>query len=302
MSKVRPKSVGIVLAPRLGDSLQMMIVAQNLRRAGIAYRVYGDYALALADFFPGHPIFPALTMENMRSSLKEHDVNVQISHTWPFQLDAMGLPLWSAIPLPTPRINRVDQIANFCQNAFGLPTITRAIGLCVGKDKHAFREEQNRVLIHPTSSTSVREWLACRFIKLANCLRQEGFKPVIVVSAQERLVWMQRVPEDRLVPEFSRLSDLIPFVLRSGWCIGNDSGIGHLASSLGVPTLTICERGKQADVARPGWAPSRAIYPWYLPGVHLRNRYWRQAIPTSLVLAAFHKLRIQAATWTGRIE
>lgn len=90
--------------------------------------------------------------------------------------------------------------------------------------------------------------------------------------------------------------DLAHYIHASGWLIGNESGIGHLASNLGIPTLWISGRGKRLKMWRPAWSPAKVLYPWYLPGSVLRDRYWREAIPVALVMLTFAALRKAALT------
>ncbi|MCC6127581.1 MAG: hypothetical protein IT584_00035, partial [Chlamydiae bacterium] len=51
---------------------------------------------------------------------------------------------------------------------------------------------------------------------------------------------------------FSNLDLLAQYLYETGYLIGNNSELGHLASALGVPTLTLSRRKALANL----WAPS----------------------------------------------
>ncbi len=72
--------------------------------------------------------------------------------------------------------------------------------------------------------------------------------------------------------------------------IGSDSGVGHLASACGVPTVTICERMRNMRRWKPAWAEAVVAQPVWLPLRSLRRRYWKEATTVNRVLRAFHQL------------
>jgi hypothetical protein len=95
-------------------------------------------------------------------------------------------------------------------------------------------------------------------------------------------------------PVFSGLSELAAFVCESGYMIGNDSGIGHLASCLGLPTVTICRNEQSVRFWRPAWAPGRIITPskWIpnVKGLRLRDKHWKKWISVNKVFDEFLNL------------
>jgi ADP-heptose:LPS heptosyltransferase len=76
--------------------------------------------------------------------------------------------------------------------------------------------------------------------------------------------------------------------------IGNDSGIGHLASCLNLPTLIICRSKIAAPFWRPGWTSGEVILPpaWIpnLKGLRFRDKYWQKSITVPKVLKSFNLL------------
>jgi heptosyltransferase III len=96
------------------------------------------------------------------------------------------------------------------------------------------------------------------------------------------------------VPLFSGQSEMTAFICESGYMIGNDSGIGHLASCLGLPTVTICRSEQNGRFWRPSWAPGKLItpYKWIpnLKGLRWRDQHWKTWISVRRVLDNFLSL------------
>jgi heptosyltransferase-3 len=93
---------------------------------------------------------------------------------------------------------------------------------------------------------------------------------------------------------------LTRFIYESGYLVGNDSGLGHLASFLGVPTCTITRRKALAKLWAPSYTPGAVVTPppWVpnIRGLRLRDRYWQSFISVEKVLFAFDKLTIPLVT------
>lgn len=78
-----------------------------------------------------------------------------------------------------------------------------------------------RVVLHPGAGQPVREWPRDRFAALATHLAARGWQVTVL---------------DGTLPDIATLLDTLATADRF---IGNDSGPGHLAALLGVPTFTI---------------------------------------------------------------
>ena len=74
-----------------------------------------------------------------------------------------------------------------------------------------------------------------------------------VIAPHERERWRDLAALDIAAPHFANLHELACCVYESGWFIGNDSGIGHLASNLGIPSLSLFRRRRVAERWRPAW-------------------------------------------------
>ena len=95
-------------------------------------------------------------------------------------------------------------------------------------------------------------------------------------------------------PQFLNLSDLAGFIYESGWMIGNDSGIGHLASCLGIKTLTIARNHKTSSFWRPSWSMGIVVHPpiWIpnIKGIRWRDKQWQKWISVGQAVRAFKHL------------
>ena len=78
-----------------------------------------------------------------------------------------------------------------------------------------------RIAIHPGAGNKVREWPLERFAQLAENLTRDGWE----------VRWLD--------PKSRDLAHLIQSLDECDRFIGNDSGPGHLAALLGIPTFTI---------------------------------------------------------------
>jgi hypothetical protein len=124
-------------------------------------------------------------------------------------------------------------------------------------------------------------------------LRKKGFEPVWIIGPQEIGEWKQ-MKGDFEMPEFSTLDVLARYIYESGYFVGNDSGLGHLASFLEIPTLTITRRRAHAKLWAPGYTTGVIVTPnpWIpnISGFRLRDRHWQKFISTRKVLRAFDRL------------
>ena len=182
-----------------------------------------------------------------------------------------------------------DNLVTFCQTKLGIAGAVKNCGIIPPPDVIP-RRYPDRVILHPTSSRRGKNWPRSKFLKLAKKLRKRGLTPVFVVSSQEREEW----PE---APSFSTLSEMARFVAESGYMIGNDSGIGHLASALGVPTVSLFKNERTAHFWRPAFAPGAICLPrgWLpnLKGLRWRDKYWHWGLTARYVLRVFDRLRTE---------
>ena len=295
----RNQKIAFICSPRLGDTLIAFVLLNNLFRNGFAVDIYGNFAFDLKDWFPWAAIMPNLDQDKTvsndqyKSILEKYDV---ILHMYKSDMsDQIGA--WHSssyiladLPLFRAKMLLVDVQLAICEQIFHLKNLTRSNGLQplpnLTSHKHA-----KRVIIHPTSSDKLRSWPAEKFVVLAETLNSRGFQPQFILSPQERATWENLIDPKFYLPAFNSFSETASFIYESAWFIGNDSGIGHLASCLGLPTLSIMLRPNTARQWRPSWSYGEIILPpWWLITRPLKEKFWKKTISSSRVLKRFDLL------------
>lgn len=153
------------------------------------------------------------------------------------------------------------------------------------------------VAIHPTSNDPKRNWKLNQFITLAKRLKKKGFYPIFTLSKTEESLAHVIEQHQIEVRIFDSLIALAEFYTKCQYFIGNDSGPGHLASNLHVPTLTISGNPKHIAKWRPGFSTNYiATLSFPLPnfkGINLaiRDNWWQEFVSTRHVLRCFNRLR-----------
>lgn len=288
------QTIAFVMSRRLGDSLLSMIVVNNLVRNGFNVTVFGDYLFSLKKWFPWVTIQPQPSVAQAEEILRKFDV---LLHT--FNADVIGnANLWHPFVIILEqsndnflRIPYVDIQVKFCQNVLQLQNVVRENNMQFPPEL-IYRKNFQRVVIHPTSSEFFKDWLPQRFLLLAQQLRDRGLQPEFIVSSSERKDWLWIINEGFALPEFASLDAVAHWLYESGWFIGNDSGIGHLASNLGIPTVTLGMRWRIMQRWRPAWALGVVLTPprWLITRP-LKERFWKYFISVKQVLRAFQQLQ-----------
>ncbi|MCF7852107.1 MAG: hypothetical protein K9M07_02575 [Simkaniaceae bacterium] len=308
MSKAKtlyPKRIAVLSATGIGDALLMMIAAHQLAKAGHDVTLFHDQHAQFASLFdsPVHfesyPIsfdplisFDRIILENDHSK-RAHDLAAMrnqcnefiiLCHK-PSKLFQTGDFLFD------PKKSVAENIRQSLKKWIDAPTLDNGL-----KSFSHYRQYPKRVAIHPGSNDSKRNWNLTSFIAISKQLKQWDFDPIFTLGANDDLLYRQIKSYNVPIKVFPSLLDLAEYYVSSGFFIGNDSGPGHLASNLKIPTLTIS--GNSAHVAkwRPGWHIGEVVTPLIpLPnfkGLHLalRDAYWQHWIGKHRVLKAFKKL------------
>ncbi|AOB29682.1 hypothetical protein AKI39_01795 [Bordetella sp. H567] len=285
--------VALLMAPRLGDTLLMMTLAQNLAVHGRQVTVFGDYVHALREWFPTMDVRPSLPQAQARDTLAAFDCVGQMHIGWPYTLHDCHdrYFYYDAHVVVTGRgFVKLFQIRDFCRDELSLPGATTDNAL-QPLNRAAHRSSPGRIVLHPTSTEALRCWAPQHFEALGLRLLKDGYEPNFLVAPHERAEWTFLRDAGLKVPELASLSDVATLIHASGWFIGNESGLGHLASNLGVPTLSVTGRPTRTKAWRPAWATSRIVYPAYIPGGRWRDRLWRHWLSPRSVMWAFRRLQ-----------
>ena len=100
-----------------------------------------------------------------------------------------------------------------------------------------------RTLIHPGSGGAAKCWSVDRFVEVASRLKAEGKQVVFVIGEAELERWpkaeIEKLSAVGAVEAPKDLVALYSLIRTASLFIGNDSGPGHLAGIVGVPTIVI---------------------------------------------------------------
>ncbi|MEM7175202.1 MAG: glycosyltransferase family 9 protein [Chlamydiota bacterium] len=291
----------VIAAAGIGDGLMMLVAAHRLFENGYQVTLFQDTLPELASWFPYCRFANRTSLQNSLAKLDNYDLIVlqhdnrllaqtittqarqkKLSVTitfYPFYDPARHLALTKRDFVFDQRKTMVENIAISIAAYLPGSRIATDNGIAIPADLH-YRAER-RLLIHPTSTAPERTWSKKKFISLAKKLRRR-FDLVFCMHPKERAEWMALGVDPNQLPRFPTLSELAAFVYESQGVIGNDSGVGHLASNLGIPTLIIAECAKHMAMWRPGWATTNVLTPpRWIPntkGLRLRKKKWQAFI------------------------
>lgn len=308
------KKAAVICASGIGDGLLMMIAAHQLEKGGYEVTVFHDQKNSLSSLFKTsqfelHPPYDSLEkrVREFDLLLVENDHSKRAYALFSFRDEKKLKNIIFFFPTPSkkkrdcdflfnPKLPVASNIVKGCEKALYLKHVTKENGLSLPKEG-SYRKYSNRIVIHPTSNDKKRNWRASQFLRLAKKLMQEGFSTAFALSPEEREEWLFVEKEGAFLPSFKSLAEVAHYIYESGTFIGNDSGLGHLASNLKIPTLTISGNPKRVRLWRPDWFIGEVVtLPFPLPnfkGIHLplRENFWQYFISVRRTLNAFHQLK-----------
>lgn len=93
------------------------------------------------------------------------------------------------------------------------------------------------ILVHTGAAQPVRVWPLDRYHVIVQRLRARGHSVRVLCDADQQAWWWQHDEPEACAPR--NITELLGCLRAAGLFVGNDSGPGHLAALLGVPTFTI---------------------------------------------------------------
>ncbi|WP_260853993.1 glycosyltransferase family 9 protein [Paraburkholderia sp. BCC1886] len=300
---VTQRRVAIVMSNAIGDTLVLMVIVRNLLRNGVDVTVFGRPAYALRRWFPDVTIHPMPEQLFDRAWLAPFDVVLQMHVEQPvpmlrtlhhrvFDMDSVIFGDRAGC--------MAERFADFCRQELALANVGMETGM-TPPPLLRHRRHGMRVAIHPEASTEDKRWLPRRFVTLAQRLQRRGYDVHFVIAPHERERWKELEHWGIPAPVFADPHELACWLYESGWFIGNDSGVGHLASCLGVPTLSLFRRRRVSERWRPGWGAGAVVLPWqWVPGASFKEKFWRQTLTCARVESAFHRLVREQQSATGQ--
>src|SRR5581483_5215478 len=295
----------------MGDGLIALVLSNNLYLNGAEATTFHPFLDGLSPWFPHLPIskFPSteeleLVLEKfdrffiifeksswmqaiLQFCLKRHRDKTTVLN--PIASARCDYPYWEEGRFNGNR-SFVENIYTYCKDILKFTVVTKSNGIAVPKGVSP-RKFEKRIVIHPTSSREGKNWPSEKYLELSGKLKAEGYALSMILTQEEREGWDLRGIE---APIFMDLLEMAAYVAESGYMIGNDSGIGHLASCLGVPTLTVCRSAQASKFWRPSWARGMIVTPssWVpnLKGLRLRDKHWKKWISVEKVIKSFRLL------------
>jgi heptosyltransferase-3 len=308
----------IICAEGIGDALLMMIVAHHLRLHHFSVTVFHKSPNLITPLFPWARILPYPELAEFENTFKTFDHLIfQNDHSKKaFHLDQIrssGILSSCRFFLITPsklarahdfvfdnKYSLVENIIHATKKLLICPMVTKDNGILSFEtsSKHQFPK---RIVIHPTSTDPQRNWKASQYLALATKLKNQGFDPCFVMTAKEKLSWTHPLALQFPIFIQDNLLDTAKLLHSSGFFIGNDSGIGHLASNLGIPTLTISGNPKRARRWKPSFSKGAIVtLAFNLPNFkglvfryfdgRFRDKYWHYFLPVGKVVKRFNQL------------
>jgi len=305
------QTAAVLPAVGIGDALLMMIASHQLKMEGYRVTTFHDQLPELSTWFPEQDLrispspetwletldpFDLILVENDNSLKMRHLLKAfrpRLSIFYPTYSETKHAPLSTQDSVFDKDLPMADNIAESISILLNLSTPSKKNGITpLPALTHRLKKEQ--ILIHPTSRVSAKNWKAKGFLNVARKLKANGFHPLFCVGPKERDDWKSVEEEGFSLAHLPTLAALAEVVYESGFVIGNDSLIGHLASNLGIPTLIIANDEKRMRLWRPGWQKGDLVLPPpYLPNwkfLRLREKKWQHFITPSKVLRKFDKL------------
>lgn len=295
----------------LGNGVNSLVLANNLHLNGWQVDMYQNVLGSMQNWFPHLNVLPYPSLEDLPRILNTyHWFFIIQNETDPFILKLIQegkrrfpdrLKVIYLYPskrivnepyyndcLTNPKLSVAENLRLFCEKVLRLPKISKNNGL-IPPAGLVSRKHLKRVVIHPTSTREIRSWPKEKFLEFGKHLQKDGFEVILVPQAKEG--WEGLGFE---VPLFSTLDLLARYLYESGFLVGNDSGLGHLASALGIPTLTVCRRKTLANMWAPSFHKGLVVTPspWIpnIRGLRLRDRYWKSFISVGKARRAFERL------------
>ncbi|MDB6019014.1 MAG: hypothetical protein JWR19_3503 [Pedosphaera sp.] len=99
------------------------------------------------------------------------------------------------------------------------------------------RQSGRIVIVHTGAGQPIRVWPLDRYQKIVTHLRAQNYVVRILCNPEQRKWWLQAGETAVATP--ATITDLLNHMGDVGAFVGNDSGPGHLAAFLGIPTFTL---------------------------------------------------------------
>ncbi|MBS0651436.1 MAG: hypothetical protein JSR93_09770 [Verrucomicrobia bacterium] len=309
------KTAAVLPALGIGDAILMMIASHRLHLSGFQVTTFHDSLPELSSWFPHQNFEKNPSDEDLINRLNPFDLIIaendnsprikkliaafrgqsseRLSIFYPTYSQAKHGLLHSMDKVFDPDRPMAENIGEAAADLLNKEDPSKNNGITPPLPlKH--RAHPNRIIIHPTSRVPSKNWSSHKFLNLAKRLKKGGYDPHFCVSPAERVQWEDAIKLGCSLPHFPNLSELAAFIFESGFHIGNDSLLGHLASNLNIPTLIIADDEKRMRLWRPGWQRGEVVLPpQWIPNPRIfrwKKNHWQRLISVQKVIKKFNKL------------
>lgn len=302
----------------LGDGLIFLTLSYNLFKNGYFVETYHPFLNEMQSWFPYTNIKPfdkfdvSLIEQNNFDFLKDYDLIIINSDYTSLNKQLLKVAKTN-YPQKTFELhpstcksknylgslkfdikkNVTQNLLDFCKTNLNLTNLEISNGIEYPKNL-VNRKYAKRIIIHATSKDPLRNWPKEKYKKLCLYLKENDFEPYIILSISEKKDLEDFFKKANIeVLSFNNLNETASFIYEAGFMIGNDSGIGHLASNLKIPTLTIFSQKRKQILWKPNFFIGKTIAPMPLiniKGFRIRDKYWYKTIFTTQVINKFKKL------------
>ncbi len=307
--------VAVFCAEGLGDSLMMMVASCAYRKKGYSVTTFSNQLGYFKDWLPGFSFQKKPPIEDFSKILPYFDIVLLQHENSPKAKAVYELGREKKIPKLISFYNNyrsqkhypirkgldfafdekkpmVENVAVSLQTLLGLSHPPKDIGLQIPSTL-IHRKHRTTIVIHPTSSSFVKNWLPGKFLHLAKRLKKAGFRPILSLKKEESPPFSSALKEGIEIADSQTLSELASLLYEAGYFIGNDSGPAHLASYLHIPSLVIAHSKRGITHWRPGWKEASIVLPpnWVpnIKGMRFRDNYWSHLVSVKTVLTTFYK-------------
>jgi ADP-heptose:LPS heptosyltransferase len=264
--------------------------------------VFSQTVYQLADWFPGVTVFPFSEIKTRAPFYNQiwfERPNRKVERIQPSPAQAVRVLKESPLYRQDVPMSRVFQLIS--QQELGIKQPILDNGLRRPADLPDEKNPQ-KIMIHPTSSSRLKTWKLKGFLQVARLLQDQGFQVEFILGPEEKEVTenLREMGMDCFVQ--ANLAAVARQLFQASWFIGNDSGIGQLASNVGAKTITLYPLSRRARRWKPCWGPSLAVCPTLsekIPEVG-RLLLWKHWITPEAVLKTFLLLREEAIPFPER--
>ncbi len=276
--------VAVICSEAISDGLMMMVATHRLTREGAHVVTYHDKLHELSDWFPDHKFSLHIEPSSIMSEFAKYDLVIVQYNGSAYTKEVIKILSGSSKPLLSifypiyskythPPLRACDRVFN--KQIPMVDNIALAISSLLQAKDHSknnglaapshllHRRYKKRVAILPSAH------IPKKYEKIAEEVRKSGFDPIILKE--------------------ENISLGASIIYESGFFIGPESDLCHLASNLHIPTLVVSGNKKTTSLLKPGWLRSSFItFPRWIPQIFLEK-----FVLVSKVVSGFKKLALK---------